>query len=446
MDKVNIEKITLLNFKSFDKTEVKLNPFNVLVGPNASGKTQFLSALEFLRDVAKEGLDNAISMQGGMEYLQNTRLSKSKPTVIEVSLKFDKGPISGFRLINRNPPKSVGLFYSNFTYRFGLERESQVGQFKISEEKLTITGEVKEFPLGMLRSTTDKKISTRDKEFKLILTRKDKKLDMKIYGNLKNYLKEEESPMLTKDTLGKLELSDRRLIIEKQIIGKQFHYPLDYINFGAVNVLGEALRRISIYDIDPKLSKRGTQFTGRAELEHDGSNLSMVLKSIKSSKKSEATISTLVKSLLPFIDDIRVEKMSDKSLLTVIRETYSKSHIPAPLISDGTINLVAVLVALYSSKDEGVVAIEEPERNIHPMLMSKLVDMMKDLCDKGRKQIIISTHSPEIVKYAGLDQLLLIQRNKDGFSEISRPSDKEDVKTFLRNELGVEDLFVQNLL
>ena len=78
--------------------------------------------------------------------------------------------------------------------------------------------------------------------------------------------------------------------------------------------------------------------------------------------------------------------------------------------------------------------------------MSKLVDMMKDLCDKGRKQIIISTHSPEIVKHAGLDQLLLIQRNKDGFSEISRPSDKEDVKTFLRNELGVEDLFVQNLL
>ena len=73
---MNIEKITLLNFKSFDKTEVKLNPFNVLVGPNASGKTQFLSALEFLRDVAKEGLDNAISMQGGMEYLQNTKQLK----------------------------------------------------------------------------------------------------------------------------------------------------------------------------------------------------------------------------------------------------------------------------------------------------------------------------------------------------------------------------------
>ena len=438
---MNIEKITLINFKSFDKTEVKLNPFNVLVGPNASGKTQFLSALEFLRDVAKEGLDNAISMQGGMEYLQNTRLSKSKPTVIEVSLKFDKPPIPDFPLINRNTGRSEGLFYSNFTYRFGLERESQVGQFKISEEKLTITGEVKEFHVGPLRSATGEKISTTEQESKLILTRKDKRLERKAYGKLKNYLKEEKHIALPKDTTGKWELSDRRLIIEKPS-----HLLFDYMNFGAVNVLDEALGRISIYDIDPKLSKRGTQITGKAELEHDGSNLSMVLKSIKSSKKSEATISTLVKSLLPFINDIRVEKMSDKSLLTVIRETYSKSPIPAPLISDGTINLVAVLVALYSSKDEGVVAIEEPERNIHPMLMSKLVDMMKDLCDRGRKQIIISTHSPEIVKHAGLDQLLLIQRNKDGFSEISRPSDKEDVKTFLRNELGVEDLFVQNLL
>jgi predicted ATPase len=90
------------------------------------------------------------------------------------------------------------------------------------------------------------------------------------------------------------------------------------------------------------------------------------------------------------------------------------------------------------------VIIEEPERNIHPYLISKVMEMMKDA--SRRKQIIATTHNAEIVRNAELQSILLISRNKSGFSSISRPSMKEEVKKFLENEIGIHDLFIQDLL
>jgi predicted ATPase len=88
--------------------------------------------------------------------------------------------------------------------------------------------------------------------------------------------------------------------------------------------------------------------------------------------------------------------------------------------------------------------IEEPERNIHPYLISRVVEMMKEASQK--KQIIVTTHNPEIIRHADLESILLISRDKEGFSTISRPSEKEEVKTFLDNEIGIEELYIQDLL
>ncbi len=121
----------------------------------------------------------------------------------------------------------------------------------------------------------------------------------------------------------------------------------------------------------------------------------------------------------------------------------ARFSLPAPFVSDGTINLVSLILPLYF-EDTSVVVIEEPERNIHPFLISKLVSMLKDA--SKNKQIIVSTHNPELIKHVGIENLILVSRNKDGFSILSRPRDSEQVKTFLRNEIGIEELYVQNLL
>jgi predicted ATPase len=201
---------------------------------------------------------------------------------------------------------------------------------------------------------------------------------------------------------------------------------------------------IATYDFDPKLPKKGTPITGKADLEEDGSNLAIVLKNIIGDGDRKRKLENLLGDLLPFVAGLEVEKFVDKSLLFNLRETHAKKQsLPAPLISDGTINVTALIAALYFEK-KPVAIIEEPERNIHPSLISKVMGMMKDASKS--KQIIVTTHNPEVVRHADIGDVLLVSRNGEGFSTISRPSENNEVRVFLQNEMGLEELFVENLL
>jgi AAA15 family ATPase/GTPase len=81
---MKITRLQAQNFKSFDTVDVELEDFNVFIGANASGKSNFLSILTFLRDIATEGIENAVSLQGGPNYLRNLQLDK-KPTHFRVT-------------------------------------------------------------------------------------------------------------------------------------------------------------------------------------------------------------------------------------------------------------------------------------------------------------------------------------------------------------------------
>ena len=55
-----ITLVEALNYRCLRYVQRPLQPFHVLVGPNASGKTTFLDVIGFLRDVVSEGLDAAL--------------------------------------------------------------------------------------------------------------------------------------------------------------------------------------------------------------------------------------------------------------------------------------------------------------------------------------------------------------------------------------------------
>ena len=200
----------------------------------------------------------------------------------------------------------------------------------------------------------------------------------------------------------------------------------------------------AIYDFDSRQPKRSVGIAGRSELAPDGSNLALVLRRILDDDKEHRRFRLLVQAILPFVEDVAVQPFADQSLLLMLKESYAPQTLfPATFISDGTINVIALIVALYF-EDHSVVMIEEPERNIHPHLISRVVLMLKDKAEK--KQILVTTHSSEVVQHAGLENLLLISRHKDGVSRVSRPSEKEVVRSFLEHEIGIGDLHKHNLL
>ena len=409
-----IKKIKVTNFKSFGNLEIELGNFNVLIGPNAAGKSNFVHIFEFLRDIVSSGLNNAVSMQGGVEYLRNINIGSSERLSINVVSTQE------FGLFRRLRENLIGTKIYETIYEFALKFNKRGSGFRIAEDKL-----IQKCKFVRL-DRPGKKIKEilGDGEIIIFRTNGKVKIDLNIPERVP--LKKEDifPPFLPEE-----KLPNRTLLFET--------------SYFLIWLLEGIFRDISIYDFDPKLPKKATPITGKAELEEDGSNLSIILKNITENKEKRRKLFNLVKDLLPFVENLDVEKFADKSLLFKLQETYFKNqYLPASLISDGTINITALIIALYFEK-KPLVIIEEPERNIHPYLISKVVDMMKDASQK--KQIIVTTHNPEIVKYAGLDNILLVSRDKNGFSKISRPIDKEEIRTFLEH-IGIEELYVQNLL
>jgi predicted ATPase len=407
---VSIKRIEVKNFKSFKELKVDFGKFDVIIGANASGKSNFVHIFKFLRDIRTSGLDNAISLQGGVEYLRNMNIGTSQDLSIKVVS--DKQ----FGWIER--PTKAGLIaietYETI-YEFALRFNKRDSGFRIVKDRLT--QECKFIRL-------EKEILG---EGEILISRSNGKveIDFNIPPNIP--LKKEEifPPFLREEKLPK-----HTLLLETP--------------YFLIPPLESIFSEISMYDFDPKLPKKATPITGKAELEEDGSNLSIILKNITEKREERRKLFNLVKDLLPFVENLDVEKFADKSLLFKLKESYFKTqYLPASLISDGTINITAIIVALYFEKKPFII-IEEPERNIHPSLISKVVEMMKDASQK--KQIVVTTHNPEFVKYAWLENILLVSRDENGFSTISRPVDKEEIKTFLKNDIGIEELYIQNLL
>lgn len=414
---MGMKRIRATNFKSFKELDIELGKFNVLIGANASGKSNVVQVFKFLRDIVHSGLDNAISMQGGIEYLRNLNIGVAE------YLSFHVVSDKEYEFIGRRQKEDIiGIKIYETVYEFALKFKKRGLGFRIAQDNLKT--KCKFYKLERRNGKLEERDEIGDGEMELSSTN----------GNVKINIRPEHIP-ITKDDIYPSFLFEKSLPSKSLLLESPFLF---------MPPLRDIFSGISIYYFDPKLPKKATPITGKAELEEDGSNLSIILKNITEDKEKRRKLFNLVQALLPFIIDLGVEKFADKSLLFKLQEKYyDDQHLPASLISDGTINITALIVALYF-EESPVTIIEEPERNIHPYLISRVVDMMKDASEK--KQIIVTTHNPEIVKHVDFEDLFLVSRDENGFSNVSRPAEKEELLTFFQNDIGVEDLYIQNLL
>ena len=412
-----IKNIKVSNFKSFKDLDIELNKLNVLIGANASGKSNFIQIFKFLRDISKEGLDNAVSMQGGLKYLKNicsdTSEAISLKIVSDQEFAYVAGKDKGF----------IWLSIPELTYEMALQPKKKESTFTVSKDEITARYEF----YGLKIIPEKEKLGSGE----VFLSNVDGKLAYDLHAP--------EAVPISKDDifppfLKKGELPSKDTLLQNHF----FHIPVFYPR------QEKSFTDISIYDFDPKQLNRAMPINGKHQLEEDGSNLAIVLKDILEDDDGHREFSNLIRNLLPFVGDLRIKQFANRYLSLEFQETYSPNlYLPASLMSDGTINIAALIVALYFDENP-LIIIEEPERNIHPSLISKVVEMLKDASEN--KRIIVTTHNPEIIKHVGLDDILLISRNREGISSISRPSENEEVQIFLKNEIGIEELYIQNLL
>ncbi len=411
---MKISKLHISNFKSFRNLDVSLTDLSVLVGANASGKSNFVNSLRFLRDIVNHGLEHAIAIQGGVEYLRNTKIGNSADLSFNVTMEDENVSFRPFK--SQVISTSVGTSYY-FRIRF---HKRGIG-FRVEEDRL-----VHKYSFSKSKKNGDK-----DKKREIIgtgsVTTSNKRGKVRFTTKLPPGLSYDSvifHPFIEGQSIG-----TKSLIIEHAFLRNPFSQMFD---------------DISIYNFNPTISKRACQITGLPELSENGENIAFVIQKVLRNKESKRRFMNLLRELLPFITDTDTQRLADKSLLLRLKEKYSdKTFLPSLLISDGTINLIANIYALYFD-DKPITVIEEPERNIHPHLINSLVEMINDASQN--KQVIITSHNPEVLNHVDIENILLMTRCSDGYSTVSKPSEKEDIKIFLENEIGIGELLVDNLL
>ena len=397
-----------------------LGDFNVFIGANASGKSNLLSVLTFVRDVVRDGLEDAVSLQGGIGSLRNVQLDRERQTCIEIL-----ACPSGQEKQHAASVETEGDPIPFVHYRLALEPAQTIAGFRVARESLKRGEGSKHLLNGDVDAFLDAAYAIFSKTRHGNTTTSVAALDPQSQQNPQGLL----GPQTVSETEAFLNTSIHALSIFSEALskgGREFFIP--------------------IFDVDVEPLKRTAQpLSGRNDLAEDGRNLALVLRNLLKDEMKQRKLLNLVSSLLPFSQGIRVqESRAESSIYVSLQESFAEDiRMPTALLSDGTLQALALVVALYFD-ERPIIAFEEPTRGLHPKIISQLVQMMQEVA--AEKQLLVTTHNPELIKHAGLENVYLVSRSDEGFTHVTKPADKKTVQTFLEHDLGVDDLFVQNLL
>ena len=418
---MRLSNIEIKNFKTFKDVSVEFNNSNLLIGSCASGKSNFVEIFDFLKDLSQD-FERAFRKHGGA-YIQNLNLNSiNNPTCLKVT--FDDNDFGG-----------IGLGISSDNGKLN-ENESITAQFKEFSYEINLNIDGWEY-----------EILSENVEFKFEVY-KFFENDFEIVSQNKLYLKNSNAEFIVE-----LENDEEYFTINDLIPDSLVNVATNNFKMRNIPLINSPLSSLPIawgfmfkdiecYNFNPQLSKGFSEINGDNNLLKYGQNLAVILNKIFKDKDKKRKFLNLVNDLLPYIKDIEVNQLNDNQMFFSIFENDNGIEIPSLFISDGTSNVISLIVSLYFN-DSRYLFIEEPERNIHPSLLSKVVEMIGEA--SNNKQVFVTTHSPEILKYMDLNNIFFISKDDSGFSRISKPADNETIVPFIE-ELGIDEIFVDNYL
>jgi predicted ATPase len=167
-------------------------------------------------------------------------------------------------------------------------------------------------------------------------------------------------------------------------------------------------------------------------LEEDFSNLGLFLSRLRKTPKAKAAILDGLKDLYDGVTDF--EPVVEGGTVQVFF-TEGDFSVPATRLSDGTLRYLCLLAILCDPEPPPLICIEEPELGLHPDILPKLADLL--VLASERTQLIVTTHSDILVDaMTGLPEAVVVCEKHDGKSELRRLKKEELTSWLAKYRLG----------
>lgn len=199
----------------------------------------------------------------------------------------------------------------------------------------------------------------------------------------------------------------------------------------AARRVGDALAAVRFLDPDPR-AMRGYAFLDESELRPDGANVSAVLRHLDDHGQRESILAFVAElperplAGLSFLDTPRNEVM------VAIHESFGGERgaaVPAALLSDGTLRVLAIAAALLTAEPGSLVVIEEIDNGVHASRARLLLQQIIRVARQRSVRVLLTTHNPALqdaLPEALLPQVALAWRDPgDGRTRVSRLGELE---------------------
>lgn len=362
-----VSRLILKNWRNFRSADVDLGSRVFLLGPNASGKSNFLEVFRFLRDIAKQGggLQKALSERGGLSKVRCLGARRYPNVEIEVHLAESEGRPATWR------------------YAVGIKQEAR----------------------GHRQACLDYE---------------------RVWKGEKQIVNRPESA----------DLDDPQRLTQTY---------LEQINANApFREVARFLESILYLHLVPQVLRHPDSFSG-PEISGDpfGRNfLERVARTPSKTRDSRLRrIETALRLAVPQLKDLAFTRdgRGVPHLEAVHRHWRPKAGKQREdQFSDGTLRLIGLLWSLLEG--DSPLLLEEPELSLHSAIVTQLPPMIHRIQRQKRRQILISTHSPDLLSDRGIGggEALLLIPGAEG-TEVALATSLREVRDLLDAGLSIAD-------
>lgn len=382
-----INEVTIENFKSYQRATLSLAPLTLLVGANASGKSNAIEAIRFLSWMAHgRRLDDIL------ERVQQTDLAI-------------RGTLPDL-IYDRATTSTVSLGCSLGNTGEWEQLQTTIDLTKGAEPRISaesIRSDSQAFPLYQIKHPAE----AHSREVQVA------------YNNFARGGKKPTIPC-----------TDRQAIFTQLDIPSRFNEGRARTVIPEVTTkFQQALQQILFLDPNPR-NMGSYSFIIDHQLQGDGANLSSVLYELCVVQGQKPAVLDFIRALpeqdIMDIDFIRTPR---NEVMLQLTESFGSRNTQrdAPLLSDGTLRILAVAAALLSTDTGSFVIIEEIDNGVHPSRAGLLLQNIRKVAVDRDLRVLLTSHNPALLDAlpdSALPNVVFCYRDpQSGTSQLMRLAD-----------------------